>query len=222
MNETSETKNIDKLIDIMNTLRSPGGCPWDLEQSHETLKKYALEETYELLDAIESGDDDQMKEELGDVLLQVVFHARIAQERGAFTFDDVAEAISSKLVERHPHVFGDLELADSKEVLENWERIKARTKKKTPGEKSSRFSGLPKALPALLMAVRIAERAPEAERERKSLEKAVIDAGLNRENIGEFLQAIALLAHEWELNPEEEVRRKNLEWISRLDEQCSR
>src|SRR2546425_10787515 len=110
------------LFKIMHRLRSPGGCPWDVEQTHQTLARHLLEEAHETLEAIDSGDPGLLREELGDLLLQVVFHAEIAMQEGAFDIDDVAEGITAKLIRRHPHVFGDAEVGSAAEVLVNWER----------------------------------------------------------------------------------------------------
>src|ERR1041384_4889281 len=115
---------IDDLLAVMAKLRSSEGCPWDREQDHKTLRFHAVEEVYELLDAIDSGDDAEMAEELGDLLLQVVFHCQLARERGAFDFEKVAQHISDKLVRRHPHVFGDVKVKDVDQVWANWEKIK--------------------------------------------------------------------------------------------------
>src|SRR5689334_2415484 len=112
------------LLNVMAALRSPEGCPWDREQDHKTLRFHAVEEVYELMDAIEAGDDAELVEELGDLLLQVVFHCQLAQERGAFDFDRVARRISEKLIRRHPHVFGNVEVRDVAQVWANWEKIK--------------------------------------------------------------------------------------------------
>ena len=142
----------DELVEVMEKLRSKNGCPWDREQSHESLKPYIIEETYEVLDAIDAGDDVELREELGDLLLQIVFHAQIASEQGRFTMDDVAASIVDKLKRRHPHVFGDVEVEDSRDVLRNWEEIK-----KQEG-KDSVLEGVPDGLPALLKAQRIQEK----------------------------------------------------------------
>jgi tetrapyrrole methylase family protein / MazG family protein len=147
---------IEWLRDIMRKLRAPDGCPWDREQTLETLRKNLIEETYEVLDAIDSGDRTQLCEELGDLLLQIVFQSQICAEENAFTFDDVATAIAEKLVRRHPHVFGDVEVADADEVLKNWEQIK-RTEK---GDKPRpALSGVPRHLPALHKAQQVQSRA---------------------------------------------------------------
>ena len=115
----------EKLVALQTQLRAPGGCPWDREQTHESLRKYMVEETYEVLDAMEAGDAREFASELGDLLLQVVFHSEIAAEAGRFTIADVIEAIHTKMVRRHPHVFGDVKAATSAEVLKNWEQLKA-------------------------------------------------------------------------------------------------
>lgn len=143
-----------RLVEIMARLRAPGGCPWDREQTHESLKKYMVEEAYEACDAIDSGEDRQIAEELGDVLLQVVFHAQVASEEKRFTIEDVLDAINTKLVSRHPHVFGELKLDNSEQVLQHWESFKVREKQ----ERQSILDGIPRDLPALLKAHRIQER----------------------------------------------------------------
>lgn len=138
----------------MARLRAPDGCPWDREQTHQSLCVPLIDETAELLDTIDRNDMPHMCEELGDVLLQVVFHAQLAAEAGHFNFDDVARGINDKLVRRHPHVFGDIQLADSDAVLEQWEAIKAQEKKNGPTS-GSLFKRLPPALPALLFATKV-------------------------------------------------------------------
>ena len=151
--------NIERLVGIMARLRAPDGCPWDREQTHETLKPFLLEEVYELLEAIDSGSDRDLIGELGDVLLQVVFHARIAAEEERFTIDDVAAAIVEKLVRRHPHVFGNTEVEDADEVVTNWERIKRSEREGNCEHPVSALDGVPAELPALLRAQRIQEKA---------------------------------------------------------------
>jgi len=151
---------VARLVQVMDTLRSPGGCPWDAEQTHESLTAYALEETYELIEAIETGTRDDMREELGDVLLQVVFHARMAQEHAEapFDIDDVAHAVADKLIERHPHVFeDDGEQLTAQDTHARWERIKKETKKR-----ESVMDGVPAAQPALARAQKVLSRASRA------------------------------------------------------------
>ncbi|HEY0550323.1 MAG TPA: MazG family protein, partial [Verrucomicrobiae bacterium] len=153
---------IEDLLSVMATLRSPNGCPWDREQDHMTLRFHAIEEVYELLDAIEAGDDQEMAEELGDLLLQVVFHCQLANERGAFDFEKVARHITDKLIRRHPHVFGDVKVKNVDEVWANWEQIKRGEKKGTKHERPSAFDGIPKHLPALLRAEKLVKKARKA------------------------------------------------------------
>ena len=147
---------IQRLLDIMRQLREPDGCPWDREQTIESLKSNLIEETYEVIDAMEGGDRSELKEELGDLLLQVVFQAQICDEEGAFNFDDVAQAIADKLVRRHPHVFGDAQADTSDQVIRNWEKIKKTEKGgDTP---RSLVAGIPRHLPALSKAHLVQKR----------------------------------------------------------------
>jgi tetrapyrrole methylase family protein/MazG family protein len=147
---TPQTRNIRRLLQIVARLRGPGGCPWDREQTHRSIRHNLIEECYEVLEALDAGDTAAFKEELGDLLMQVVFHSQMAGERGRFGFDDVAKAIADKLVRRHPHVFGPGRLKTSAEVLRQWEAIKRDEKRA-----SSIISGIPKHLPALLKADKI-------------------------------------------------------------------
>ena len=146
-----------RLVEVMGRLRAPDGCPWDREQTHATLGRYAVEEVYELLDAIAGEDTTEIAEELGDVLLQVVFHAQIAEDGGGFTIDDVASGIADKLVRRHPHVFADVSVAGADEVVVNWERLKADEKP----ERTGMFDGVVAAQPALALAGKLQSRAAE-------------------------------------------------------------
>ena len=154
-----EEYGFDDLLAIMRRLRAPGGCPWDAEQTHDSLKRYLLEETYEVIEAIDTGNPELLKEELGDLLLQPVFHAAIAEEAGDFAMADVIQTLCEKLVRRHPHVFADLEIKDSEAQVANWERIKKAEKGE---ERRSALSGIPPHLPALLKAQKIAEKAARA------------------------------------------------------------
>jgi nucleoside triphosphate diphosphatase len=158
-NPTSAQAAIDRLLRIMDKLREPGGCPWDREQSLRTLTPYLLEEAHEVIEAIEAGDAQHHKEELGDLLFQVVFQARIAREEGKFDFAQVCDSISDKLTRRHPHVFGDVSVSGSREVVKNWERIKADERKAKGDAPRSAIGGVPVALPALVRAERITEKA---------------------------------------------------------------
>src|SRR5215475_7673574 len=153
---------IDELLKVMAKLRSPKGCPWDREQDHMTLRWHAVEEVYELLDAIESRDDHELEEELGDLLLQVVFHCQLAKERGAFNFDKVARLITEKLIRRHPHVFGKVKVKNVDEVWANWEKIKRAEKHGTKHARPSALDGIPKHLPALLRAEKLVKKARKA------------------------------------------------------------
>ena len=156
------SERFSKLIDLMATLRAPDGCPWDRKQTHESLKPYLLEETYEVLETIDHQDPAKLKEELGDVLLQVVFHSQIAAEAKTFTIDDVVDHLAAKLVRRHPHVFGEPDAAtkpaNGEQVLSQWEEIK-RAERQAVGGAQSALDGVPKALPALLRAYQVQARA---------------------------------------------------------------
>ena len=150
---------INDLLRVMARLRSPTGCPWDREQSHLTLRRHAIEEVYELIDAIEAGDDREMAEELGDLLLQIVFHCQLARERGAFDFEEVCRLLVNKLIRRHPHVFGKTKVKNVDEVWANWEKIKRAEKLGTKHARHSAFDGIPKHLPALLRAEKLVKKA---------------------------------------------------------------
>src|SRR6195256_3694381 len=154
-------RDIGRLIEIMAALRTPGsGCPWDLEQNFETIAPYTLEEAYEVADAIVRGDMSDLREELGDLLLQVAFHARMAQEQGAFDFGDVVQAITEKLLRRHPHVFGEARGLSPVEVKELWDRIKSDEKaRKGTTEPAGALAGVPVTLPALTRALKLQQRA---------------------------------------------------------------
>ncbi len=154
--------SISELLKVMARLRSPTGCPWDREQDHQTLRWHAVEEVYELMDAIEARDDHEMAEELGDLLLQVVFHCQLAKERGAFDFDKVARHIVEKLIRRHPHVFGDSKAKTVDAVWAQWEQIKKAEKHGTRHERPSAMDGIPKHLPSLLRAEKLVKKARKA------------------------------------------------------------
>ena len=150
---------IEDLLKVMTKLRSPQGCPWDREQSHRTLRRHAVEEVYELIDAIEAGDDHEMAEELGDLLLQIVFQCQLARERGAFDFEEVCRLLVNKLIRRHPHVFGKIKVRNVDEVWANWETIKRAEKHGTRHARPSALDGIPKHLPALLRAEKLVKKA---------------------------------------------------------------
>jgi XTP/dITP diphosphohydrolase len=190
-NKAKPTKPaIDKLIEIMARLRSPTGCPWDREQDHMTLRFHAVEEVYELIDAIESADDHEMLEELGDLLLQVVFHCQLAGERRAFNFDDVARNISEKLIRRHPHVFGEGDAKTVDEVWTQWEKIKKAEKAGAKSERRSALDGIPKHLPALMHAEKLIKKARKA----NLFDPAESSPTATREQLAQQLFALASTA----------------------------
>jgi XTP/dITP diphosphohydrolase len=178
------------LVEVMDRLRSPGGCPWDAEQTHATLVKYLLEEAYETAEAIEDGDDVALREELGDVLLQVVFHSRISAERpGGWTIDDVAGDIVEKLVRRHPHVFGSVTAATASDVEANWEQLKAAEKGRT-----SAVEGVPLAQPALALASALIGRTAKAGLDVPVSAQVHEPAVVDENTIGELLLSVVALA----------------------------
>jgi MazG family protein len=151
-----------ELLEIMRRLRAPDGCPWDQEQTHESIRLHAVEEVYEMIDAIEAGDDEELCEELGDLLLQVIFHSRLGEERGVFDFIQVTQAISEKLIRRHPHVFGDVEVEDVDAVWKQWESIKRKEKEGSHRERVSALDGIPKGLNGLQRAQKALKKAQKA------------------------------------------------------------
>lgn len=150
------TFDMAPLVDVMETLRSPGGCPWDIEQTHDSLRRYMIEEVYEVIEAIENEDAPLLCEELGDLLLQIVFHARVAEECGSFSMQDVIDGVTEKMIRRHPHVFGDISVRDAGEVLVNWETIKAQEKE---GQRRSALDGVSPGLPALMASFKLQKKA---------------------------------------------------------------
>lgn len=190
------------LLAVMAKLRSPEGCPWDREQDHMTLRTHAVEEVYELMDAIEAGDDHEMAEELGDLLLQVVFHCQLARERGAFDFEQVARRITDKLIRRHPHVFGDVKVKDVAEVWANWEQIKRAEKAGTKHARSSALDGIPKHLPALARAEKLVKKAKKA----NVLTASARPSRLTRRQLAEQLFTLASAAQAQGWSAEELLR----------------
>ncbi|HET7624716.1 MAG TPA: MazG family protein [Verrucomicrobiae bacterium] len=185
---------INNLLGVMAKLRSPGGCPWDREQNHMSLRWHAVEEVYELLDAIEAHDDHEMEEELGDLLLQVVFHCQLAKERGTFDFDDIARRITEKLIRRHPHVFGKTKVKNVDEVWANWEKIKRAEKHGTKHARPSALDGIPKHLPALLRAEKLVKKArkaklPDAEKPKSIRKKSKAEVAKELFALAEFAQS---------------------------------
>ena len=209
------------LVETVETLRGPNGCPWDRQQTHESLRKYAIEETYEVVEAIESGDDGKLLDELGDLLLQVLLHAQMASEDRRFDIGDVCASLHGKLLRRHPHVFSDTEVAGVDDVLHNWEQIK----KEEPGntERKSALDGVPKSLPALMRAAKLSKKAAKTgfdwpdvkaviaklREETGELEEA-LEQGDPREieeEIGDVLFTVVNIARFQDIDPEEALRR---------------
>lgn len=178
-------KELDRLIDIVTTLRAPGGCPWDREQTHKSILSCLLDETYEFFEAVDENDNHKMCEELGDILLQVVLHAQMASEAGTFTLEDVAKDISDKLIRRHPHVFADVKVSSSREVLHNWEVIKKGEKGKE--HRKYLVDDIPDNLPALFKAEKIQKRVAKVGFDWKDI-RPVFDKV--EEEISEFREAI--------------------------------
>ena len=189
---------INDLLKVMARLRSPKGCPWDREQNHRTLRRHAIEEVYELIDAIETGDDHEMAEELGDLLLQVVFHCQMAKERGAFDFEKVCRVLVDKLVRRHPHVFGTTKVKDVDEVWANWEKIKKAEKHGTKHARHSALDGIPKHLPALLRAEKLVKKARKVFADGHKSKRSLTKRALAKEifELAEFAQTRGWSAEE--------------------------
>ncbi|HLK10136.1 MAG TPA: nucleoside triphosphate pyrophosphohydrolase [Candidatus Binatia bacterium] len=224
-------ESLGRLLDVVARLRAPGGCPWDREQTWETLRPYLLEEAYEVLDAIAGGDPAALRDELGDLLLQIVLQAEIAGEGGHFTIADVAVTLVEKLVRRHPHVFGDVQVRDAAEVVRNWQRIKAEERRATGGDASG-LDRLPAALPALARAQEAAEKAAhlgydwpdvaavlgKLREELAELEAAVAAGGgpaAGRE-LGDVLLTLASVARHLEVSAELALRDATARLVARL------
>ena len=193
---------LQRLVEVMDRLRSPGGCPWDAEQTHESLIKYLLEESYEFIDTVDAKDREGMREELGDVLLQVYFHSRIAQDHPTdpFSIEDVARAIADKLIRRHPHVFEGLQVSGTEEIIDNWEEIKAKEKGRT-----SALDGVALAQPALPLVEKLLYRA-EKYKVNIELTKYQSDKPATEESVGEALASIIAWARDNEIDPENALR----------------
>ncbi len=228
------SESVDRLVAIMDRLRDPGGCPWDREQTLETLSGYLLEEAYEVVDAVHAGAPAALREELGDLLLQIVFMARVAREKRWFDLDAVCDAISDKMVRRHPHVFGDRQVSGSGEVIRNWEEIKR--SENGSEEPRSLLDGVPAALPGLLKAFRMTEKAaavgfdwerPEDVVEKLEEEVAELraavgedageDRGRVREELGDVLFAMANLARHLGVEPETALQEANAKFRRRFE-----
>jgi tetrapyrrole methylase family protein / MazG family protein len=231
----------EKLVALQKRLRAPNGCPWDREQTHRTLRTYLIEEAYEVLDALESGDDLKFAEEMGDLLLQIVFHSQIATEEGRFTISDVIREVHEKMVRRHPHVFGTKRAKDSAEVLKNWEQIKAKERAKgASGELPARggpvslLDGVPRGLPATLEGLQLTKKAARSGfdwenaagilsklREESSEIEQVLPANDSRkieEELGDFLFAAINLARFLKVDPEIALKHANAKFARRFRE----
>lgn len=217
-------RSLLELVRVMARLRGPGGCPWDREQTHQSLARHLLEETHEALEAIEGGDSDRLREELGDVLLQVVFHAEMARQEGAFDVDDVADGITTKLVRRHPHVFADASVDTASEVLVNWERIKNEEKVVKEVDED-----IPPTLPALARASKVQRRAAgygfdwrsregvfhKVREELAELEEAPPERA--EEELGDILFAVASLGRRLDVDPETALRKATRRFSERFE-----
>lgn len=226
-----EKYNIDNLIEIMRILRSEKGCPWDKKQDHNSLKKYLIEETYEAIEAIDLNDKDKMKEELGDVLLQVIFHSQIGSENNTFNFEDVVNSISKKLVDRHPHVFGEAEINDADKVVETWEKIK---KKEKGFESHSKvLKDVPKYLPSLMRGYKVQQKAAQVgfdwtdikdvlnkvNEEKSELEEAIEIGEINHieEEFGDVIFSLVNLARFLKVDPEISMLKTIDKFINRFE-----
>lgn len=219
-----------ELVNIVAKLRSPEGCPWDRAQTHTSLKRFVLEEAYELLEAIDQGDPQAMKDELGDVLLQVLLHAQIAAEQGQFSIDDVIVNLSEKLVRRHPHVFGEVAAETPEEVMVNWDAIKRR--EKTGEQRRSILDGVPKELPALMRAEKIQKKAAKVgfdwdhtaevvekvKEEFQELEEAAATGQQQEleEELGDLLFAMVNLARFLQVDPEFALQKATAKFVERF------
>lgn len=233
------SKSFDELVAVMAKLRAPGGCPWDHEQTYASLAQYLLEEAYETFDAIheadQTGDTANLREELGDLLLQVVFHSTIGAERGDFTIDQVAEGVAKKLVLRHPHVFGDKKLARAQDVLDNWDSLKADERAasgKVEKPRESILDDVPVHFPALLEGLKLTTKAAKVgfdwenaeqifekiDEEIKELQAALRDGEKKdaAEEIGDLLFAVLNLARHLDVEPETALKRTNRKFRSRF------
>lgn len=208
-----------RLREVMDKLRSPGGCPWDAEQDHESLLKYLLEESYEFIEAVENKDRTSMQEELGDLLLQVYFHSRMAEEDAdnPFNVEDVAKTVTDKLIRRHPHVFGGTKVESSSEVLENWEAQKATEKGRT-----SIIDGVPLAQPALPLAAKVLYRMNKLNFELEVDKPINISEQLNQDQFGDLLLGLIAQAVDLGIDPEAALRTATKSLISKIQEHEAR
>jgi XTP/dITP diphosphohydrolase len=208
-----------RLREVMDKLRSPGGCPWDAEQDHESLLKYLLEESYEFIEAVENKDRTAMQEELGDLLLQVYFHSRMAEEDAdnPFNVEDVAKTVTDKLIRRHPHVFGGTKVESSSEVLENWEAQKAAEK-----GRASIIDGVPLAQPALPLAAKVLYRMNKLNFELDVEKPTKISEQINQDQFGDLLLGLIAQAVNLGIDPEAALRTATKSLISKIQEREAR
>lgn len=221
-------KSFNKLREIIAVLRGPNGCPWDKKQTHESLKKYLIEEAYELIEAIDEDDIDHIIEELGDILLQVLLHAQIGEDEGFFSIEDIIQGLSEKMIRRHPHVFGEVEAENVDEVLQNWQSIKAEEKGEKP---ASLLDGIPASYPQLLKAEALQKKAAKVgfdweevssiwDKVREEIKEFEIETENNNENMisefGDILFAFVNIARYYQINPEEALNRTNKKFYHRF------
>lgn len=209
------SSQLTRLREVMDKLRSPGGCPWDAEQDHASLLKYLLEESYEFIESVENNDRNAMQEELGDLLLQVYFHSRMAEEdaKQPFDIEDVAKSVADKLIRRHPHVFAGESAGSSEEVLENWEKQKAVEK----GRKSA-IDGVPLAQPALPLATKVIYRISKLNYDLSISQPLMLSNDLSQDQFGEILLGLISQAVDKGLDPEAALRTATKELITRIQE----
>ncbi len=228
--ESGKKYTLEDLLEIMRKLRAPDGCPWDREQTHETLRKCFIEETYEALEAIDTADLPLLKEELGDVLLQVIFHAQLEEEAGTFDFSDVVDGVAHKMVQRHPHVFGEVQVNSTEDVLRNWDAIKKKSKEQTTQKEV--LESVSKALPALMRSEKVQQKAAKtgfdwpdvsgafqkAEEELQELREATSEGDRLhiQEELGDLLFSVVNVSRFLKVDPEEALSRSCDKFIRRF------
>lgn len=230
------SKNFDELVNVMTRLRAPGGCPWDREQTYESLAPYLLEEAFESFDAIQEaaeGKPEHLREELGDLLLQIIFHSQIAEERGDFTVEEVCAAITEKMILRHPHVFGDVKFDTANDVLQNWDELKKAEReitKKDEKVKNSILDDVPVAFPALIEANKLTKKAAKVgfdwkdskqifdklNEETDELKAAIAGDNNIEEEIGDLLFVVVNLARKLDVEPETALKKTNRKFRRRF------
>lgn len=226
--ERKEKYNFNDLLRIMEILRAPDGCMWDREQDHQSIRRNFIEETYEVCEAIDEQDTEHLKEELGDVLLQVVFHAQMEKEKGVFDIGDVADGICKKLIYRHPHIFGSVEVGSSEEILRNWDELKRREKHQKT--ETSALEGVAKSLPGLIRAEKLQKKAAKVgfdwenaqgalgkvEEELDEVKRAMSGDGDSEEEIGDLLFAAVNVARHLKVDPERAMEKTCNKFIRRF------